>query len=153
MTIRKNAISSDQYHTFEKQAILSKLRDSGFRITKQRELILDVILEGSCTCSKEIYACARAKDSSVGSATVYRMVNLLEEIGVINRRNLYRLPEMSISQGVGSDLFCSVTLSDQTTLQFTSREWADIVRAGLKHCGLLTDQTVSGISIQSLPSH
>ena len=81
--------------SLKKQAVLEKLRENGFRVTKQRELILDVVLEDSCTSSKEIYACVRKKDSSVGFATVYRMVNVLEEIGVIRKGIFCRIGERS----------------------------------------------------------
>lgn len=149
MTLRKGQGIESEYHSLEKHAILEKLRDSGFRITKQRELILDVILEGACTSSKEIYASAKQKDPSVGFATVYRMVNLLEEIGIINRKNLYRIPEKKLSQKKGDNFFCTITLSDHTTMELTSSEWANIVRAGLRQCGLLKNQAVTGISISS----
>ena len=79
----------------DKQAVLEKLREKGFRVTKQRKLILEVILEGTCTSSKEIYACVRQKDPSVGFATVYRMVNLLEEIGVIRKGIFFSVQETS----------------------------------------------------------
>ena len=75
----------------QKELILSELRKRGCRITNQRKLILDVILLDECSCCKEIYYKANKKDSSIGIATVYRMIKVLEEIGVINPRNLYRL--------------------------------------------------------------
>lgn len=31
------------------------------------------------------------KDSSIGTATVYRMINTLEDIGVISRRSIYEI--------------------------------------------------------------
>ena len=38
-------------------------------------------LQEECTCCKEIYFLASKKDPNIGMATVYRMINLLEEIG------------------------------------------------------------------------
>ena len=75
----------------QKEIVMQKLRNQGCRITKQRKLILDVILNEDCSCCKEIYYKAVAKDSSIGAATVYRMVNLLEDIGAISRKNMYRI--------------------------------------------------------------
>ncbi len=75
----------------QKEIILKRLRDSGCRITKQRQILLDVILQEDCDCCKEIYYKAAAIDPRIGAATVYRMVNLLEEIGAIDRRNMYRI--------------------------------------------------------------
>lgn len=77
--------------TTRREHILSMLRARGFRITKQRQLLLDIILQEDCACSKEIYYKAAAIDAGIGAATVYRMINLLEEIGAIDRKNMYRI--------------------------------------------------------------
>ena len=75
----------------QKEIIIQKLRDIGCRITKQRQILLDVILQEDCDCCKELYYKAAAIDSGIGAATVYRMINLLEEIGAIDRKNMYRI--------------------------------------------------------------
>lgn len=69
-----------------KEMIIKKLKDNGCRITKQRLLLLDVILDNQCQSCKDIYYKANSKDSTIGIATVYRMMNALEDIGVINRK-------------------------------------------------------------------
>ena len=74
-----------------KETIVQKLKASGCRITKQRLMLLDIILEENCSCCKEIYYRASRIDPSIGTATVYRMINKLEEIGAINRRNMYKV--------------------------------------------------------------
>lgn len=66
--------------------VIQKLRESGCRITKQRLMLLDIILAGNSTSCKEIYYKAAAEDSKIGAATVYRMINTLEEIGVVSRQ-------------------------------------------------------------------
>lgn len=73
----------------QKEQIVEKLRKNGCRITRQRQLILDIILENHCSTCKEIYYQAIRLDEKIGIATVYRMVNALEEIGVISRRIVY----------------------------------------------------------------
>ena len=65
----------------EKDLIVRKLKEHGCRITRQRMLILDIILEGDFSCCKEIYYRASALDPKIGVATVYRMINTLESIG------------------------------------------------------------------------
>ena len=67
----------------QKDVIIDKLREQGFRITKQRRMLLDIILEEECTCCKEIYYKALKVDKTIGTATVYRMINTLEDIGAI----------------------------------------------------------------------
>ena len=74
-----------------KECVIQKLKDYGCRITKQRLILLDIILEGNCNSCKEIYYKAAKKDSSIGTATVYRMINTLEDIGVISRRSIYEI--------------------------------------------------------------
>ena len=76
-----------------KDEIIKKLREQGCRITKQRRLLLDVILEEECYCCKEIYYKVSKKDSSIGIATVYRMINTLEDMGEIQRNAMYKIPD------------------------------------------------------------
>lgn len=75
----------------KKEMIIQKLRDRGCRITKQRLILLDIILENEYSSCKEIYYQASKIDSNIGTATVYRMLNTLEEIGAINRKNVYKI--------------------------------------------------------------
>ena len=75
----------------KKSYILQELRKNGCRITNQRQLLIDIILQDECCCCKEIYYQAIKKDPTIGMATVYRMVKTLEETGMIKRKNLYRI--------------------------------------------------------------
>ena len=75
----------------QKQWILRQLKAKGCRITKQRVLLLDIILKEDCTSCKEIHYKAAKQDKTIGLATVYRMIGTLEEIGVINRSNMYKI--------------------------------------------------------------
>lgn len=75
----------------KKEYIIQALKDNGCRITSQRRLLIDIILRGDCCCCKEIYYKAAKADPSIGLATVYRMIKTLEEIGLIQRKNMYRI--------------------------------------------------------------
>ena len=75
----------------QKELIVQKLKDQGCRITKQRLMLLDIILEEDCSSCKEIYYRASEIDETIGTATVYRMINTLEEIGAISRKNMYKI--------------------------------------------------------------
>ena len=87
----KNAVEEKAYENQEayqrtqmqKDMILERLREQGCRITRQRQLILDIILEEECSCCKEIYFKASKVDPKIGVATVYRMVIAMEDIGAI----------------------------------------------------------------------
>lgn len=69
-----------------RDTVIQKLKESGCRITKQRLMLLDIILKEDNASCKEIYYKAAAADSKIGAATVYRMINTLEEIGVVSRQ-------------------------------------------------------------------
>lgn len=75
----------------QKQIIIERLKEDGCRITKQRLMLLDIILEDECSSCKEIYYRASKKDPSIGADTVYRMINTLEDIGAISRKNMYKI--------------------------------------------------------------
>ena len=87
MKMMKNAVEEKAYENQEayqrtqmqKDMILERLREQGCRITRQRQLILDIILEEECSCCKEIYYKVQEKDRNIGPATIYRMVNMLEK--------------------------------------------------------------------------
>lgn len=70
-----------------REMIIEKLKEGGGRMTKQRLMLLDIILENDCASCKEIYYKASKMDSKIGVATVYRMMNALEEIGAISRHS------------------------------------------------------------------
>ena len=69
-----------------REVIVEKLKENGCRITKQRLVLIDIILQNECQSCKEIYYKAVEIDDKIGVATVYRMVNALEEVGAINRK-------------------------------------------------------------------
>ena len=77
--------------THKRDMILDQLRKKRFRITEQRRILIEIILEDECSSCKEIYYKTVKKDATVGIATVYRMVKTLEDLGVINRKNLYTI--------------------------------------------------------------
>ena len=39
----------------KKEQIIEKLKENGCRITKQRKMLIDIILENECSSCKEIY--------------------------------------------------------------------------------------------------
>lgn len=75
----------------KKSYILGELKRMGCRVTSQRQILIDVILQDQCCSCKEIYYQAIKADPTIGMATVYRMVKTLEEAGLIHRKNMYRI--------------------------------------------------------------
>lgn len=138
---------NDVYYrlTEQKEYILAKLRERGLRITSQRKLIIDCILENEFSCCKEIYYQVCKIDPSIGIATVYRMINILEDVGAVNRKNRYHVCFKEESTKVHS---CMVKFDDQTKVNLSSEEWNRVVKAGLKMCGYLDNRNVELIEMR-----
>ena len=118
----------------KKEQIIEKLKENGCRITKQRRMLIDIILENDCSSCKEIYYKALKADEKIGVATVYRMINALEEIGAISRKNMYRIE--SGENCVGG---CDIILEDDTVFRMPKEKLDQIVRDGARRCGYLSD--------------
>lgn len=131
--------------TRQKEYIFSRLRECGLRITNQRRLIIDCILKNEFSCCKEIYCQVSRIDPSIGIATVYRMVNTLEEIGAINRKSMYHVCFEEKPMAVHS---CMVKFDDRTQLNLDAKEWNRIVRAGLASCGYLDNRNVELVELR-----
>lgn len=152
----------------QREEIIESLKAQGCRITRQRLTLLDVILEEDCSCCKEIYYKASLKDSGIGMATVYRMVNMLEQIGAIGRRSIYPLcsgeqgeQKTDSDQGCGgeqetqkTDLNrgCSIELSDHTVFCLSPERLRDVMQAGLRACGYIGDQEIESILLRAVRS-
>lgn len=70
-------------------AFKEKLREKGYKLTTQRRAVLDILME-NCDAhlsTEEIYSLVREKFPEIGLATVYRTVQLFEEMSIINRLN------------------------------------------------------------------
>ena len=135
-----------QITRMQKESVLKTLKDKGCRITNQRKVLLDVILDEECTSCKEIYYKAVEIDPNIGAATVYRMVNLLEDIGAISRRNIYKI---SCNLDCVKDNACTIELDDNMVYHLSRTEWNSVIMKGLKACGYLDNQKVNRIVIES----
>ncbi|MGF0034482.1 Fur family transcriptional regulator [Bariatricus sp. SGI.154] len=67
------------------EAVVRQLKEKGYRITVQRKMLLQIILSNEYSSCKEIYFAAKAKDNKVGIATVYRTIQLLEDMELIHK--------------------------------------------------------------------
>lgn len=75
-------------------SVLERLRDEGCRITKQRRVIIDVIMNNDFSSCKDIYYQVTMRDRTIGMATVYRMIRQLEDLGIINRIDTIEVKEI-----------------------------------------------------------
>lgn len=144
---RKELPASGSYQRtqMQKEMIIQRLKERGNRITKQRLMLLDIILENECSSCKEIFYQASKQDGKIGAATVYRMINALEEIGAISRKNMYKV---AYSESCSMEDACTVVLDDTTTYHLSARKWNMVVQAGLSACGYLKDQKIKSITVR-----
>ena len=126
----------------QKDLVVETLKNQGYRITKQRLMLLDVILGEECSSCKEIYYKASKLDKRIGTATVYRMVNTLEEIGAISRKNMYRI---ACGMNCEQENACVIELNDGTEISLSGTKWNQVIQAGLQACGYLNGKTVQSV--------
>lgn len=76
----------DHSHDDRVRAALRKLRDAGYRITQPRQAILQVLQEHEEGLSpEEIHELGEAIHPPLGLVTVYRTLDLLDELGLVRR--------------------------------------------------------------------
>ena len=66
----------------------SRLRDSGYRLTPQRELILAAVDKLGHATPDEVLAEVREHSSAVNASTVYRTLEVLEGLGLVRHAHL-----------------------------------------------------------------
>ncbi|GAA1476879.1 transcriptional repressor [Nocardioides aestuarii] len=66
----------------------AKLRGSGYRLTPQRELILAAVERLGHATPDEVLAEVRKQSSAVNQSTVYRTLEVLEELGLVRHAHL-----------------------------------------------------------------
>jgi Fur family ferric uptake transcriptional regulator len=72
--------SADDWH--------ERLRASGHRLTPQRELVLAAVETLSHATPDQVYAEVRRHSPSINLSTVYRTLELLDELGLIRHAHL-----------------------------------------------------------------
>ena len=84
-------------------------------------------------------------DPGIGMATVYRMVNSLEEIGAITRKNIY---QVSAPESEKKDT-CIIELDDNTTKQLSTQALNLVIQEGMKACGYVDNQQIKNVILCS----
>jgi Fur family transcriptional regulator, ferric uptake regulator len=64
------------------------LRERGLRLTPQRQLILEAVHELGHSTPEQVHTYVRERVSGVNITTVYRTLELLEELGLVNHTHL-----------------------------------------------------------------
>lgn len=66
----------------------SELRSRGYRLTPQRQMVLDAVRDLGHSTPEEIATAVRAQAPSVNLSTVYRTLDLLEQVGLVTHTHL-----------------------------------------------------------------
>lgn len=66
----------------------TRLRESGHRLTPQRELVLAAVETLGHATPDEIYAEVRTRSEAINLSTVYRTLELLDDLGLIRHAHL-----------------------------------------------------------------
>ena len=72
------------------------------------------------------------KNSGIGTATVYRMINILEEIGALSRKNMYKIACGSECEVKDA---CVIEFDDDTIIELSGKSWNQVIQSGLRVCG------------------
>ena len=65
-----------------------RLRERGYRLTPQRELILEAVERLGHATPDEVLAEVRTHSTAVNASTVYRTLEVLEELGLIRHAHI-----------------------------------------------------------------
>lgn len=68
--------------------LADRLRSSGYRLTPQRQLILRAVEELGHATPDEVLSAVRREASALNASTVYRTLEVLEELGLIRHAHL-----------------------------------------------------------------
>ncbi len=77
-------------HTkYNVESLKERLKEKSCKLTPQRRFVLETVIEneGRHLSAEEIYELVREKCPEIGLATVYRTVQMFEEIGIVYKQN------------------------------------------------------------------
>ena len=71
-----------------KEDLRTRLKGKGYRLTPQRELVLQAVETLRHATPDEVYAEVRKHSTAVNISTVYRTLEVLEELGLVRHAHL-----------------------------------------------------------------
>lgn len=119
---------------------LRKLESSGLRMTVQRRHIIEILTSSQCTSPKELWYEAKQFVPDLGIATVYRLINRLEQIGVISKARNLGMQKVEPVLG---------TLTDPAgrKMNLASLKLSEVVKQGLIAKGIISAQSSVELSL------
>lgn len=99
-----------------KNIIILKLKNLGLKLTKQREVIIDVLIKNKNVHLnlEQIYNKAKDYYSNISPATIYRNITYLEKKGIIkkfisyDKKSYYEIEDLYLNQSINhhDHFFC-----------------------------------------------
>lgn len=89
--------------------LIAELRAQGYRLTPQREMIVEAIAHaGRHVTAEDVFEQVQARTNAVNVATVYRTLDLLVELGLVSRADLGggKVTHASLRHGPHCHLVC-----------------------------------------------
>ncbi len=105
---------------------LRKLEASGLRMTVQRRHIIEILTSSNCTSPKELWYEAKQFVPDLGIATVYRLINRLEQIGVLSKNRNIGMQPVTPTLGIITD-----ARGKQKNFAGAPLDLTELVRVGL----------------------
>ncbi|MBQ2381960.1 MAG: transcriptional repressor [Succinivibrio sp.] len=109
---------------------IRKLEQSGLRMTIQRRHIIEILTSSKCTSPKELWYEAKEYVPDLGIATVYRLINRLEQIGVISKARNLGMQNVEPKLGTLKDKSGNIIKNEGST-----KELAALIKQGLMTSG------------------
>lgn len=103
------------------------------------------LTEGECTCCKEIYYLALKKIPHIGIATIYRMVNSLEDIGAIQRKSVYQV----CARAKAKVETCYIKLDSENFVELEGDSLLRVLERGMEACGYLKGERIESIQVDN----
>ena len=113
------------------KSLRAKFRDNNYKLTSQRQDILDVLLNnfGEHFSAEELYAEVKKINPDIGLATVYRTLELMCQLGIAHQLDFdsnYKRYELNLEGGHHHHLICIdcgriIEFNDQDLEDFEKR--------------------------------
>ena len=120
---------------------IRKLEQSGLRMTVQRRHIIDILTKSQCTSPKELWFEAKQYVPDLGIATVYRLINRLEQIGVLTKNRNLGINRVQPKLGVITNV------QGQPIPVRTPVQLSELIRLGLISCGVIGNNNKIELSL------
>lgn len=128
-------------NVIQRGQVIHRLRADGYRITKQRILIIDTLLEHRFECKKAVCYYVQQKDPSIGMATVYRFLQVLEQMEVLKPESSYMV---QVEEKLHQEQKCAVFMHNNKKIVLKYSEWKQAI------IGLIEKKGYSAVDIDKI---